>query len=90
MKSTVSARVRIQLFRMVRPEYWERRGGGLRRSVTSRPYPTAARCSLLLIVPVVATLQSMRSLDLFSEKSIRHYLGIILRNKLAAILKLAA
>jgi hypothetical protein len=50
MKSTVSARVRIQLLRMVRLEYWETARWRLRRSVTSRPYPTAARCSLLLTV----------------------------------------
>jgi hypothetical protein len=38
-------------------------------------------------IPLLATLETMRSLDLFSENSIGHYLGLSLRNKLAAILK---
>jgi hypothetical protein len=38
-------------------------------------------------IPLRAILQTMRGLDLFSEKSIGHYFSIALRNKLAAILE---
>jgi hypothetical protein len=38
-------------------------------------------------ISLLAILETMRGLDLFGEKSIGHYLGIILHNKLAAILK---
>jgi hypothetical protein len=38
-------------------------------------------------IPLLAILETMRSLDLFSERSIAHYLAIALRNKLAAILE---
>jgi hypothetical protein len=38
-------------------------------------------------INLVAILETMRSLDFFSENSIGHYLGLSLRNKLAAILK---
>jgi hypothetical protein len=41
-------------------------------------------------IPLVSLLETMRSLDLFSEKSIGHYYGIALRNKLAKILKPSA
>jgi hypothetical protein len=34
--------------------------------------------------PLVSLLETMRGLNLFSEKSIGNYLGISLRNKLAA------
>jgi hypothetical protein len=36
-------------------------------------------------IPLTTILQTMRSLDLFSERSIGHYYAIDLRNKLAAI-----
>jgi hypothetical protein len=38
-------------------------------------------------VPLVAILQTMRGLDLFSEQSLGHYYAIAIRNKLAAILE---
>jgi hypothetical protein len=37
-------------------------------------------------VPLTSILQTMRSLDLFSEQSLAHYLSLVLRNKLTAIL----
>jgi hypothetical protein len=41
-------------------------------------------------VRLTEILQTMRSLDLFSEKSIGHYYSVAIRNKLAAILEPAA
>jgi len=38
-------------------------------------------------IPLMATLQTMRSLNLFSERSMALYLSMVIRNKLAAILK---
>jgi hypothetical protein len=38
-------------------------------------------------IPLTAILQTMRGLDLFSEKSIGHYYSIAIRNKLWAILE---
>ena len=38
-------------------------------------------------IPLVAILQTMRGLDLFSEKSIGHYFPIAIRNKVWAILE---
>jgi hypothetical protein len=38
-------------------------------------------------IPLVAILQTMRSLDLFSEQSIGRYYSIAIRNKLWAILE---
>ena len=37
-------------------------------------------------VPLTSILQTMRGLDLFSEQSLAHYLSLVLRNKLTAIL----
>jgi hypothetical protein len=50
MKITVSARVRIQLLRMVRLNYWGNDAVTARRSVSSRPHPARRRCSILLTV----------------------------------------
>jgi hypothetical protein len=41
-------------------------------------------------IPLMSVLETMRSLDLFSEKSIGWYYSIAIRNKLAAILEPAA
>jgi hypothetical protein len=41
-------------------------------------------------IPLTLILQAMRSLDLFSEKSIGHYYAIAIQNKVAAILEPAA
>jgi len=37
-------------------------------------------------IPLLAILETMRSLGLFSERPLGHYLAIILRNRLAVIL----
>jgi hypothetical protein len=38
-------------------------------------------------IPLTGILQTMRGLDLFKESSIGFYFGMVLRNKLAAILE---
>jgi hypothetical protein len=38
-------------------------------------------------IPLMATLQTMRSLNLFGERSMAHYLSMVIRNKLFAILE---
>jgi hypothetical protein len=65
------------------------------RAVSSCLTPELTDRGLQLIeafdqIPLVSLLESMRGLDLFSEKSIGHYYGIALRNKLAKILKPSA
>jgi hypothetical protein len=41
-------------------------------------------------IQLVTILETMRSLDLFSDNSIGHYYSIVIRNKVAAILAPAA